>query len=34
VAAATTSTIRTRGAAVGADLPQCLVPQEDTCVDD
>ncbi|MDR6853767.1 MltA domain-containing protein [Variovorax guangxiensis] len=34
VAAATTSTIRTRGAAVGADLPQCLVPQEDACVDD
>lgn len=34
VAAATTSSIRTRGAAVGADLPQCLVPQEDACVDD
>ncbi|WP_077002949.1 murein transglycosylase A [Variovorax sp. KK3] len=34
VAAAATSSIRTRGAAVGADLPQCLVPQEDACVDD
>ncbi|OUL99134.1 murein transglycosylase A [Variovorax sp. JS1663] len=34
VAAAATSTIRTRGAAVGADLPQCLVPQEGACVDD
>nr|WP_309907485.1 murein transglycosylase A [Variovorax soli] len=34
VAAASTSSIRTRGAAVGADLPQCLVPQEDACVDD
>ncbi|RYZ03834.1 MAG: hypothetical protein EOO24_13440 [Comamonadaceae bacterium] len=34
VAAAATSTIRTRGAAVGADLPQCLVPVEGQCVDD
>jgi membrane-bound lytic murein transglycosylase A len=34
VAAAATSTIRTRGAAVGADLPQCLVPEEGACVDD
>ncbi|VWX55988.1 Membrane-bound lytic murein transglycosylase A [Burkholderiales bacterium 8X] len=34
VASAATSTIRTRGAAVGADLPQCLVPQEDACVDE
>jgi len=34
VAAAAGSSIRTRGAAVGADLPQCLVPQEDACVDD
>jgi membrane-bound lytic murein transglycosylase A len=34
VAAAASSSIRTRGAAVGADLPQCLVPQEDACVDD
>ena len=34
VAAAATSSIRTRGAAVGADLPQCLVPVEGQCVDD
>ncbi|GAA4346959.1 murein transglycosylase A [Variovorax defluvii] len=34
VAAAASSSIRTRGAAVGADLPQCLVPDEGTCVDD
>ena len=34
VAAAASSTIRTRGAAVGADLPQCLVPEEGACVDD
>ncbi|RZL96400.1 MAG: hypothetical protein EOP82_00810 [Variovorax sp.] len=34
VAAAATSTIRTRGGAVGADLPQCLVPEEGSCVDD
>ena len=34
VAAASTSTLRTRGAAVGADLPQCLVPVEGQCVDD
>jgi membrane-bound lytic murein transglycosylase A len=34
VAAASTSTIRTRGGAVGADLPQCLVPVEGQCVDD
>jgi membrane-bound lytic murein transglycosylase A len=34
VAAAASSTIRTRGAAVGADLPQCLVPEEGSCVDD
>jgi len=34
VAAAQASTIRTRGAAVGADLPQCLVPEEGSCVDD
>jgi membrane-bound lytic murein transglycosylase A len=34
VAAAATSTLRTRGAAVGADLPQCLVPVEGQCVDD
>lgn len=34
VAAAASSSIRTRGAAVGADLPQCLVEQEDACVDD
>jgi membrane-bound lytic murein transglycosylase A len=32
--AAASSGIRTRGAAVGADLPQCLVPTEDICVDD
>jgi membrane-bound lytic murein transglycosylase A len=32
--AAVSSTIRTRGAAVGADLPQCLVPSEGSCVDD
>lgn len=34
VAAAASSTVRTRGAAVGADLPQCLVPEEGSCVDD
>jgi membrane-bound lytic murein transglycosylase A len=34
VAAAATSSIRTRGGAVGADLPQCLVPSEGSCVDD
>ena len=34
VEAAQSSTIRTRGAAVGADLPQCLVPEEGSCVDD
>ncbi len=35
VAAASASTsIRTRGGAVGADLPQCLVPVEGSCVDD
>jgi membrane-bound lytic murein transglycosylase A len=34
VAAAATSSIRTRGAAVGDDLPQCLVPEEGSCVDD
>ena len=34
VAAAATSSIRTRGAAVGSDLPQCLVPVEGQCVDD
>ncbi|MBT2324373.1 MltA domain-containing protein, partial [Variovorax paradoxus] len=34
VAAAASSSIRTRGAAVGADLPQCLVPEEGACVDD
>jgi membrane-bound lytic murein transglycosylase A len=33
VAAAATSTIRTRGAAVGADLPQCLVAEEGMCED-
>ena len=32
--AAVSSTIRTRGGPVGANLPQCLVPSEDTCVDD
>ncbi|MEJ8824768.1 MltA domain-containing protein [Variovorax humicola] len=34
VAAASSSTVRTRGGAVGADLPQCLVPVEGQCVDD
>ncbi|MGR4868918.1 murein transglycosylase A [Variovorax sp. LARHSF232] len=34
VAAAASSTIRTRGGAVGSDLPQCLVPEEGSCVDD
>ena len=34
VAAASSSTVRTRGGAVGADLPQCLVPDEGSCVDD
>ncbi|WP_256354623.1 murein transglycosylase A [Variovorax sp. dw_308] len=34
VAAASSSTIRTRGGAAGADLPQCLVPVEGQCVDD
>ncbi|MBS0342550.1 MAG: MltA domain-containing protein [Proteobacteria bacterium] len=34
VAAAASSTVRTRGGAVGADLPQCLVPEEGSCVDD
>ena len=33
-AASAAGTLRTRGAAVGADLPQCLVPQEGACVDD
>jgi membrane-bound lytic murein transglycosylase A len=28
------STLRTRGAAAGIDLPQCLVPDEESCVDD
>ncbi|WP_418124119.1 murein transglycosylase A [Variovorax sp. 160MFSha2.1] len=32
--AATSSAIRTRGGPVGANLPQCLVPSEGTCVDD
>ncbi|SFP06609.1 membrane-bound lytic murein transglycosylase A [Variovorax sp. OK605] len=32
--AAASSTIRTRGGPVGADLPQCLVPSEGSCVDD
>lgn len=32
--AAVSSAIRTRGAAVGAGLPQCLVPTEGVCVDD
>ncbi|WP_367618180.1 murein transglycosylase A [Variovorax sp. CAN15] len=32
--AAVSSTIRTRGGPVGANLPQCLVPSEDSCVDD
>lgn len=32
--AATSSAIRTRGGAVGANLPQCLVPSEGSCVDD
>ncbi len=34
VAAAANSTIRTRGGAVGADLPECLVPAEGSCVND
>lgn len=34
VAAAATTTVRTRGAAVGADLPQCLVQEEGSCLDD
>ncbi len=34
VAAASTSAIRTRGGAVGPNLPQCLVPVEGQCVDD
>ncbi|HSV61016.1 MAG TPA: murein transglycosylase A [Variovorax sp.] len=34
VAAAASTGIRTRGGAVGADLPQCLVPEEGSCVDD
>jgi len=34
VAAAASGSIRTRGGAVGADLPQCLVPEEGSCVDD
>lgn len=34
VAATSSSAIRTRGGAVGADLPQCLVPVEGQCVDD
>ena len=34
VAAAANASIRTRGAAVGADLPQCLVPDDTTCADD
>ncbi|MEJ8857895.1 MltA domain-containing protein [Variovorax robiniae] len=34
VAAAASTTIRTRGGAAGADLPQCLVPEEGLCVDD
>lgn len=34
VAAASTSSIRTRGGAVGPNLPQCLVPVEGQCVDD
>ncbi len=33
-AASATNAIRTRGAAVGAGLAQCLVPQEGACVDD
>ena len=28
------SAIRTRGGPVGANLPQCLVPTEGSCVDD
>ena len=32
--AAVSSAIRTRGGPVGANLPQCLVPSEGTCVDD
>ncbi|MDP9603816.1 UNVERIFIED_ORG: membrane-bound lytic murein transglycosylase A [Variovorax paradoxus] len=32
--AAVSSTIRTRGGPVGANLPQCLVPSEGSCVDD
>jgi len=32
--AATSSAIRTRGGPVGANLPQCLVPSEGSCVDD
>ena len=34
VAAAATSSLRTRGGAVGGNLPQCLVPVEGQCVDD
>jgi len=33
-AAGRSSGIRTRGGAAGADLPQCLVPEEGSCVDD
>ncbi|QHJ00993.1 hypothetical protein GT347_25180 [Xylophilus rhododendri] len=33
-AASATSNIRTRGAAVGSDLPQCLVPDDESCADD
>jgi membrane-bound lytic murein transglycosylase A len=32
--AAVSSAIRTRGGPVGANLPQCLVPSEGSCVDD
>ncbi|MDM0117245.1 MltA domain-containing protein [Variovorax sp. J22R133] len=32
--ASTSGAIRTRGGAVGANLPQCLVPDNESCVDD
>ena len=34
VASSTSTGVRTRGGAAGADLPQCLVPEEGICVDD
>jgi membrane-bound lytic murein transglycosylase A len=34
VASASAGGIRTRGGAVGGNLPQCLVPEEGSCVDD